>query len=184
MKRSKAARVAAVALVCAGLAAFVFGSSLVVQEVRAQGKKKEHLASLQSFNYPKTYIRHRDNLGFISEISSELDRKDSSWYFTPGLADRAHVSFRSVNYPKAFLRHQEGRVKLHEFEDAELFRQDATFKRINGLAKGGWVSFESVNFPDHFIRHKDGELWVEKNDGTELFAKDATFRIVDPFYRP
>ena len=94
------------------------------------------------------------------------------------------MSFRSANYPKLYLRHQEGRVKLHEIEDADLFKKDASFKRINGLGKGGWGSFESVNFPDHFIRHKDGELWVEKNDGSDLFAQDATFRIVEPFYKP
>jgi hypothetical protein len=165
------------------LAALVFESSGARQEARAQGKK-EQLASLQSFNYPKTYIRHRDGLGYITEISSELDRKDASWHLTHGLEGRDHVSFRSANYPKQYLRHQEGRIKLHEFEDVELFRKDATFKRVNGLAKGGWVSFESVNYPDHFIRHKDGELWVEKNDGSELFAMDATFRIVEPFWRP
>jgi hypothetical protein len=183
MKSATAGRSAVLAVVLAGLATLAFGSNPVLQVARAQGKK-EHIASLQSLNFPKAYIRHRDGLGFVTEISTELDRKDASWHLTHGLADRDHVSLRSVNFPKAYLRHQDGRLKLHDLEDAELFRKDATFKRINGLAKGGWTSFESVNFPDHFIRHKDGELWVEKNDGTELFAKDATFRIVEPFYKP
>jgi tetratricopeptide (TPR) repeat protein/ubiquitin-protein ligase len=153
----------------------------VPRPLRAQDEK---LLSLQSLNSPKTYVRSRDGLGFTTEISSELDRKDASWYVCPGLAGGDTVSFRSVNYPKQYLRHQEGRVKLHDFEDADLFKQDASFKRINGLGKGGGVSFESVNYPGCFLRHKDGELWVERNDGSELFAKDATFRIVEPFYKP
>jgi hypothetical protein len=183
MTRSKANAAALVACVSAGLAAALIGPGPSLPQGRAQ-EKQERLASLQSLNYPKAYIRHRDGLGFATEISSELDRKDASWYAGPGLAGEGTVSFRSVNYPKQYLRHQDGRVKLHELEDADLFRKDASFKRINGLAKGGWVSFESVNFPDHFLRHKDGELWVEKNDGSELFTQDATFRIVEPFFRP
>jgi hypothetical protein len=183
MTRTKASRIAVLTVLLTGFATLTFGSGLVLKEARAQGKK-EQLASLQSFNYPMAYIRHRDGLGFATEISSELDRKDASWRLVPGLADRSHVSFESVNYPNAFLRHQDGRLKLHDYEDADLFRNDATFKPVNGLAKGGWTSFESVNYPDHFIRHKDGELWVEKNDGSELFAKDATFKRVSSFYRP
>jgi len=183
MKRVKGSWVAILAVLSAGFATLLFGSSPVLREARAQGMK-EHLVSLQSFNYPKTYIRHRDGLGYTTEISSELDRKDASWRLTRGLADRRHVSFQSVNFPNEYLRHEDGRLKLHDFEDADLFLKDATFKRVNGLAKAGWVSFESVNCPDHFIRHKHGALWVEKNDGTALFAKDATFRFVMPFYRP
>jgi hypothetical protein len=183
MTQVKTKAVAILVGVSVGLTALAIGSSPALQEVRAQ-EKKERLGSFQSFNYPKTYVRHRDGLGFATEIGSELDRKDASWYVGPGLAGDNSVSFRSVNYPKQYLRHQDGRVKLHDFEDTDLFKNDASFKRVNGLAKGGWVSFESVNFPDHFIRHRDGELWVEKNDGSELFAKDATFRMVDPFFRP
>jgi hypothetical protein len=183
MTQAKARAVAILVCVSVGVTALLMDWSPVVPEARAQAKK-ERIGSLQSFNYPKTYIRHRDGLGFTTEISSELDRKDASWHLRPGLAGGNTLSFKSVNYPKQYLRHQDGRIKLQDAEDEDLFKNDASFKRINGLAQGGWVSFESVNFPDHFIRHKEGELWVEKNDGSELFAKDATFRIVDPFFRP
>jgi hypothetical protein len=179
MTRSKVRVVA----ILVGLTALGIGSGLALQEVQAQ-ERRERLGSLQSFNYPNTYIRHRDGLGFASEIHSRLDRKDASWYLVPGLAGDDTVSFRSVNYPNAFLRHQDGRLKLNDYEDSDLFRNDASFKRVNGLARGGWMSFESVNYPDYFIRHRNGELWVERNNGSELFAKDATFRILDPFFRP
>jgi hypothetical protein len=135
-------------------------------------------------NSPKTYIRSRAGLGFTTEISSELDRKDASWYACSGLAGVGTLSFRSVNYPKQYLRHQEGRVRLHDFEDTDSFKKDASFTSINGLSKGEGLSLLSVNYPGCFLRHKDGELWVEKNDGSERFAKDATFRIVEPFYKP
>ncbi len=184
MKREIVNRIAVLAALTAGFATLMLAVSVAPPAALAQAKKKEQLVSLYSFNFPDAYIRHRDALGFITAISSELDRKDASWYLTPGLADPNHVSFRSVNYPNTYLRHQESRIKQHELEDDDLFRKDATFKRINGLAKGGWISFESLNYPDHFIRHKNSELWIEKSDGTELFAKDATFQIAAPFYRP
>jgi hypothetical protein len=138
MTRAKARAVAVLVCISVGVTALVSGPSPALLEVRAQDKK-ERLGSLQSFNYPKAYIRHRDGLGFATEISSELDRKDASWHVCPGLAGDNTVSFRSVNYPKQYLRHEEGRVKLHDFDDADLFKKDASFKRVNGLAKGGWV---------------------------------------------
>jgi hypothetical protein len=155
----------------------------VAPEAHAQDAKTK-VISLQSYNYPKTYVRHRDFLGETTEINSELDRKDASFYLMPGLADGNLVSFRSLNNPKHYLRHQEGRLKLHELEDADLFRKDATFRRVDGLANKTWYSFESLNFPGHYIRHKNAELWVEKNDGTELFREDATFFIVDALQKP
>jgi Alpha-L-arabinofuranosidase B (ABFB) domain len=188
MTRVRRSGLAFLCLVSAVLVVLIFGTGVLRPEARAQdrpaGKKRDKVASIQSFNYPKTFIRHRDGRGFATEIESDLDRKDASWHLSEGLADRAHVSFRSVNYPRQYLRHQEGRLKLHDFEDAELFRNDATYKIVKGLADRDWVSFESQNYPGCYIRHKNGELWVEENDGTELFAKDATFRIGRPHYRP
>jgi len=165
------------------LSALVLGLTPALPEARAD-EKTERLGSLQSYNYPRTSGRHQDGLGFIQEISSQLDRQDASWSIGPGLAGHNTVSFRSVNYPQLYLRHQHWRVKLHRFEETDLFRKDASFKRLNGLAEGGWVSFEALNAPDHFLRHRHGELWVEKNDGSDLFAQDATFRIVGPFFKP
>jgi hypothetical protein len=48
-------------------------------------------------------------------ISSELDRRDSTFKMVPGLADSRHVSFESVNYPGHYLRHQGFRLNLHQF---------------------------------------------------------------------
>lgn len=175
----KAKALAILVCVSVGIPFLVLGSSATLQEARAE-EKKEQLRSVQSYNFPKAFIRHKDGLGFATEISSELERKQASWYVCPGLAGGDTISFRSLDFPNQYLRHPDGRLKLHDFEDADLFKKDASYKRFNGLAKDGWTSFESVNFPDCFIRHKAGEIWVEKNNGTEVFAKDATFRLVDP----
>jgi WD40 repeat protein len=178
MTKVKARALAILVCVSVGIPFLVLGASATLQQARAQ-EKKEQLRSLQSYNFPKAFIRHRDGLGFATEISSELDRKQASWYVCPGLAGGDTISFRSLDFPNQYLRHQDGRLKLHDFQDADLFKKDASYKRVNGLAKDGGTSFESVNFPDCFIRHKAGEIWVEKNNGTEAFAKDATFRLVD-----
>ncbi len=139
--------------------------------------------SIQSYNYPDYYIRHRNSLGEITTIVSTLDKKDATFKLVPGLADSRYVSFESVNYPGYYLRHQNSQIKLHKKTDDELFKKDSTFKIVPGLADSNWVSFESYNYPDYFIRHKNGYLYIEKGD-TDLFRKDTTFRLVTPEYQP
>ncbi|MBN3896083.1 MAG: AbfB domain-containing protein [Nostoc sp. NOS(2021)] len=51
--------------------------------------------SIQSFNFPTFYIRHRNFLGEISPISSSLDRADATFRISPGLASSNCVSFES-----------------------------------------------------------------------------------------
>jgi hypothetical protein len=137
------------------------------------------LASFQSHNYRSHFIRHANFLGEITPISSDLDRKDSTFRMVPGLADSQFVSFESVNYPGHYLRHQDFRLKLQKSEGSQLFRLDATFKMLPGLADGSWSSFESVNYPGHYIRHKNFHLFLEKGND-DLFRKDSTFRVSPP----
>jgi len=136
------------------------------------------VVSIESYNYPGNYIRHAYGLGEITEISSDLDKQDSTFKIVPGLADGDGniVSFESLNYPGQYLRHQDGRIKLQLFEDSQQFRDDASFVVTTGLANPTAVSFESYNFLGSFIRHKEGHLYIDK--GTDdLFLNDATFRI-------
>jgi hypothetical protein len=141
--------------------------------------------SFQSFNYPEYYIRHRDFLGFISEISSELDKKDSTFKLVPGLTgDSNTVSFESVDYPGYYLRHQDSRIKLQKNDGSRLFEQDTTFFQEESTLEPGnpdYASFRSVNYPSNFIRHKDFELWVEAGSGNQ-FKQDSTFKIAAPNY--
>ena len=43
--------------------------------------------SIQSYNYPDYFIRHRNYLGEITTIVSTLDKKDATFKLVPGLAD-------------------------------------------------------------------------------------------------
>lgn len=134
------------------------------------------IVRLQSMNFPGLFIRHRNFLGELTRITSDLDRKDASFRIVPGLADRRFVSFESVNYPGYYLRHEGFRIKLVRGTDNDLFRKDATFKRVPGLASPSMVSFESYNHPGYYIRHRDFQLFLEKGT-TDLFRQDATFRF-------
>jgi hypothetical protein len=137
------------------------------------------MASFQSYNYRNHFMRHANFLGEITPISSDLDRKDSTFRIVAGLADSRYVSFESVNYPGHYLRHQDFRLKLQKYDGSQLFRQDATFKMGPGLADGSWSSFESVNYPGHYIRHRNFHLYLERGND-DLFHKDATFRVAPP----
>jgi hypothetical protein len=134
------------------------------------------IVRLQSLNYPGLFIRHRNFLGELTRITTDLDRQDASFRLVPGLADRNLVSFESVNYPGYYLRHQGFRIKLMRGPGDDLFRKDATFRRVPGLASSSMVSFESLNYPGYYIRHRDFHLYLERGN-TDLFRKDATFRF-------
>jgi hypothetical protein len=54
--------------------------------------------SLESSNYPGHFARHRNYLGELTTVSSNLDRLDATWMVVPGLAGSG-VSLRSRNFP-------------------------------------------------------------------------------------
>jgi hypothetical protein len=132
--------------------------------------------SLQSFNYPDHYVRHRNYLGEITTVKSRLDIADSSFKMVQGLAGGNTVSFESKNYPGHYLRHQGFRIKLHRMDGSALFRKDASFRVVQGLADRSWKSFESVNYPGYFLRHRNYHLYIERGEG-DLFRKDCTFKM-------
>lgn len=133
--------------------------------------------SIQSFAYPGRYIRHRNWLGELTPVRSDLDRHDATFTMVPGLADNAGISFESVNYPGYYLRHQDFRLKLQKRTGDSLFDHDATFMKVAGLAHPKDCSFKSVNYPDRYIRHKNYHLWLESGS-SNWFRRTATFRMV------
>ncbi|MFA5354356.1 MAG: AbfB domain-containing protein [Thermodesulfovibrionales bacterium] len=136
----------------------------------------EEFVSLQSYNYPDHYVRHRNYLGELTPVVSQLDVADSSFRMVQGLAGGNTVSFESRNYPGHYLRHQGFRIKLHRSDGSELFRNDASFRMVQGLADSSRSSFEAVNYPGHFLRHRDFHLYLERGEG-DLFRKDCTFSV-------
>ncbi len=136
----------------------------------------EDFVSLQSYNYPDHYIRHRNYLGEITTVKSQLDIDDSSFRIVRGLSGGDTISFESKNFPGYYLRHQKFRIKLHRPDGSDLFRSDASFRVVQGMAHPSWNSFESVNYPKYFLRHRNFHLYIERGDG-DLFRKDCTFKI-------
>ena len=147
--------------------------------------------SLRSLNFPDRFIRHRNFLGELTQIVSELDREDATFDIGNG-AVGSLINIRPGNFPFHALRHQDFRIKLQEFNpglvmpgqtespEAKLLREDATFRLAHGLADPRGISFASVNFPDRFIRHRDFHLFLEPAD-SDLARRDATFFPVQPF---
>jgi hypothetical protein len=137
--------------------------------------------TLESYNFPGRYVRHRNFLGELTGVASPLDRADGTFRITPGLASGTCISFESTNFPGYYLRHQGFRIKLQPFANDDLYKQDATFCIRPALQRGArdpWMSFESYNYPGHYLRHRDFHLYLERSGGP--FRADATFKFVNP----
>lgn len=149
---------------------------------REVSKISAEYVTLRSHNYPDRAIRHRNFMGELTVIQSQLDMKDSTFKVVKGLADPSAISFESANYPGYYLRHQNFQIKLHKSDRSRLFLEDATFRKVPGLADDSKISFESFNFPSYYIRHKNFKLYLEQGSG-DLFMKDTTFTMDSPAWK-
>lgn len=137
------------------------------------------------------YLRHRDGLGFTSQVnggSDEVTKQDAEFALRSGLADATCYSFESRNYPGQYLRHADYRIRIAANDGSALFAQDATFCARTGHTAAG-TSFESKNFPGRFIRRINGEVYISSNggpnpwDSTTSWADDTTWRVAPPSWR-
>ncbi len=159
-----------------GIALLVF--LLAVTLFTGCGSSYEGEHSFSSFNYPDSYIRHRNSEGWIAKIESDLDMKDASFRIVPGLADKSGWSLESVNYPGKYLRHYSWKIVLSEIStNNTTSAADATFRITNGLADSSFVSFEAINYPGYYIRHSSMRLMLAKLETNNQFFMDATFKI-------
>ena len=133
--------------------------------------------SLQSFNYPDHFVRHRNFQGELTPLFSPQDRADATFRIVPGLATPSKVSFESVNFPGHYLINLRGKVVLRRYENDPKFIAAATFAQHPGMADPTWVSFEAHNAPGAFLRHRGNNLRVEPQ-GPPPYYQDCTFRIV------
>ncbi|GGU67156.1 glycoside hydrolase family 43 protein [Lentzea flava] len=134
--------------------------------------------SLRSVNYADRYVRHRDNLGYVEQISTATDRQDATFTVVPGLANTACVSLRSVNFPDRYLRHYDFRVRLDVNNGDATFARDATFCGHAGLAGG--LSLESYSHPGRYLRHYAFAVRVDQYAPGSGFAGDASFTVTAP----
>ncbi len=153
----------------------------------------DNSVSFRSFNFPDRFIRHKNFLGELEPISSNLDRLDATFIFHPGLAftggGGGTASWESRNFPGHWLRHQNFRLVLNKrppdgSPELELFDKDATFFIVDGLANnsGRNKSFRSVNFNNRMLRHRDFHVFLDEVDPSrDIDRKDATFEVRDGF---
>lgn len=126
----------------------------------------------QSYNFPNTFIRHKDGRALIS---SQASPAASEFVQVIGLAGEG-ISFESVQLPGQFLRHQNSNIYLHSNDGSALFAADATFMKVPGQSDVSASSFRSFNFPEAYIRHANGWLIIDHID-SDLAKADATFWI-------
>ncbi|WP_086664960.1 glycoside hydrolase family 43 protein [Lentzea kentuckyensis] len=139
--------------------------------------------SLRSVNYPDRYLRHRDNLAYVEQVSSSSSasaRQDATFTVVAGLANAGCYSLRSVNFPDRYLRHYDFRIRLDTNTGDPVFARDATFCGRAGLAGGGSTSFESYSHPGRFLRHYGFEMRVDWRTSDAAFANDASFTVTAP----
>jgi hypothetical protein len=134
--------------------------------------------SLQSRQSAGQYVRHRNFLGELTTIASDLDRQDATFVARTGLADPYGVSFEASNYPGYFLRHQDFRLKLQPRDGSALFNADATFHERLGLSDNKAVSYESHNYPGRYIRHRGADIYLDPYFWFDSsFRSEATFTL-------
>ncbi|MFE4691412.1 family 43 glycosylhydrolase [Streptomyces sp. NPDC056749] len=83
--------------------------------------------SLESVNFPGTFLRQRDGEVWIDQRTDDAGfRADATWRRVPGLSDRSLVSFESFGSPGLHLRHRDALLYVEEVTAAD--RPEATFR--------------------------------------------------------
>lgn len=127
-------------------------------------------------------VRHQDFIVKITEISSDLDVKDSSWLVAPGPHGHG-VVFESENFPGYNLSlSPDGSVMIIRGADAAT----SVFIPRHGLSgDAGSISFESAATPGLFLRHSSFLLRLHPNDGSEVCQKaDGDLSSSELCWRP
>ncbi|MCY9579726.1 AbfB domain-containing protein [Paenibacillus alvei] len=139
--------------------------------------------SLRSYNYPERFIRHRNYLGEISPIISDLDKKDATFNLVWIDEVRQIARLESYNYPNHFLRHQNYRIMISpDNQNDPVMQGDSMWFVDGGLAGSEGISFQSRNYPKFYIRHRNNQLWLDRiNLNSELDRKDSTFLVTRPW---
>merc|ERR1719361_3053224 len=96
--------------------------------------------SLESVNYPGSYLRHQNYLMKLSPhggflffkakkcASDSLCRKDATFYVRSGLSGtKGGISFEAYSPGKFFIRHQMYRCRVDREQGSRLYKMDATW---------------------------------------------------------
>ena len=138
----------------------------------------DQFVTLESHSMRGMFVRHQNWQAVLTNVVSDLDKKDATFALRSGLAGGALVSFESVNYPGMYLRHKNWVLVLEKNDGSQQFASDASFKKTTllGMERVS-TGFEASNFPGFFLRHKNFKMVLERNDGTSQFKDDSGFLI-------
>ncbi|HEV2783032.1 MAG TPA: glycoside hydrolase family 43 protein [Actinophytocola sp.] len=133
--------------------------------------------SLQSVNFTDRYVRHRNSLGYVEQVTASSPtqtKQEATFSIVAGLADANCYSLQGTG--GRYLRHYGFRIRLDANDGSAVFRGDATFCAKPGSVSGS-VALESYNYPGRYLRHRNSELWVDLYQDTALFRADSSFRV-------
>lgn len=138
------------------------------------------IISFQSINFPGRFIRHRNWLGELTTVTSELDRRDATFLIRPALDGTAGAnSLESIHLPGHFLRHKDFKIRLDKNDNLAQFKKDASFLGLSLVTQRTLLptTLESTNVRGHYIRHSNFKLVLSRNDGSNAFWQDAPFLL-------
>ncbi len=138
------------------------------------------LRSLQSSNFPATYVANVGGAARLITPASASDRQQSTFRQVAGLAGQG-VSFMSSTASNQYLRHQNFQIWQQTSDGGDIFKRGATFNQRAALSgtcgcnSGTCASYESIDWPGYYLRHQNFTLYLAKPDGGDLFKQDASF---------
>lgn len=149
----------------------------------------DKIISLSSFNYPDHFIRHSNFEGYLTQISSDLDKQDATFIVRRDLrtlwSDKFDtISLESINYLGHFLVVQDGLINLVKIDNNSDFslRDMASFEvsKENDFISLGTAKELWNQDGESYIRHESFRLKFQAKDGSDLFEQDRKFKIEEP----
>jgi hypothetical protein len=142
----------------------LFEGSLYGYVTLEEKQAPEDLRSIESYNFPNYYVRHRNFVAEISQLESTLDKKDGTFRIVPGLADEKHYSFESINFPGYFLW-------------AEGPNSQLSLKRLRGGTSTGRVRDYLDDIEDRPEGTHPAARTASSESDRKEFWKSATFKL-------
>jgi hypothetical protein len=111
-----------------------------------------------------------------AEETSNLYKKDATFFPRMNKFERGYVAFESSNYRDHFIRHQNSRLRISKEQTSQLYKDDASFRYIPRTwtppppTPGG--NFQSKNYPDKY--------WGVSGSAVKIMNGPHKFEVVMP----
>ena len=149
----------------------------------------DRIISLSSVNFPDYFIRHSSYQGYISPITTDVDKQDATFIVRRDLRtlwqDKFNtISLEAINFLGYFLVVQDGLLNLVKIDaDSDYSLKDkASFEVYEedgiislGTAKGLWDQDGEL-----YIRQESYRLKFDRKDDSAVFEQDRRFKVEEP----